>query len=422
MKILVYGLNYAPEPTGIGKYTGEMAAWFAAHGHTVEVICGLPHYPQWQVAEGYGGFRFRSETLAGVRVHRVRHFVPAANRLKAKTRILLETSFSLSAARFWIPRFFSHQKPDVILAVMPPMQIGLWPLLYSWCRGVPWVLHVQDLQVDAALHLKMLPNGMIGRILYNVESFLLCHASRVSTITDAMRRRVTEKGTPPVQTWLFPNWADITAVCPGPRENGFRAAMGVDPDATLILYAGNIGEKQGLEVVLEAARLCAGDPRLQFIMAGDGGARPRLERQAETMGLQNLRFVPVQPVEQLSEMLAAGDIHLVVQRRDAADLVMPSKLTNILAAGRACVATADPGTALHEVVFGADTGLVTPPDDSAALADAIVSLAKDPARRETCGHNARAYAERFLDQNQILVVFETQLMSLCQGGEPTALK
>ena len=415
MNILIYGLNYAPEPTGIGKYTGEMAECLAARGHTVEVICGLPHYPQWQVAAGYDGFRFRSETLAGVRVHRAQHYVPAAEQLRARTRIVLETSFTWGAARSWLPRFFSRQKPDVVIAVLPPMQIGIWPLLYAWVRGVPWVLHVQDLQLDAALRLGMLPGGILGQMLYRIEAFLLRHATRVSTITEAMRQRVIEKGVPPERAWLFPNWADIEAVRPGPRENDFRKEFGIDPETVLVLYAGGMGEKQGLELVLEAARLCADEPHLQFLMAGAGGARLRLERQATKMGLQNLRFVPVQPVERLAEMLAAGDIHLVVQRLDAADLVMPSKLTNILAAGRPCVATADPGTALHDAVAGANTGETTPPGDSAAFAAAILRLARDPGQREACGQNARAYAECVLDKNHILARFEEDLGVLRKG-------
>jgi len=415
MNILIYGLNYAPEPTGIGKYTGEMTEWLAAQGHAVEVICGLPHYPQWQVAAGYEGFRFRSEALAGVRVHRARHYIPAADRLRARTRIVLETSFTWGAARFWLPRFFSRQKPEVVIAVMPPMQIGVWPILYNWARGVPWVLHVQDLQLDAALRLGLLPGGVLGQVLYRIEAFLLRHATRVSTITEAMRQRVIEKGAPAERAWLFPNWADIEAVRPGPRENGFRKEFDIDPETVLVLYAGGMGEKQGLEVVLEAARRCADEPHLQFLMAGAGGAQPRLERQAAAMGLQNLRFVPVQPVERLSEMLAAGDIHLVVQLRNAADLVMPSKLTNILAAGRPCVATADPGTALHDAVASANTGLTTAPGDSAALAEAILSLARNPGQREACGYNARAYAERILDKNHILARFEENLVSLRRG-------
>lgn len=417
MKILVYGLNYAPEPTGTGKYTAEMAEWLAARGHEVEVVCGLPHYPQWRLAEGYEDGRSRVETMAGVRVHRASHFVPAADALTAGKRIRLETGFTLSAARYWLPRLLWRRRADVVVAAMPPMQVGLWPLLYGWIRRVPWVLHVQDLQVDAALRLNMLNIGRLGKVLYWIEGFLLRHASRASTITESMRARIVAKGTPAERTWLFPNWADIGAIRPGVRENAWRRELGIDDGTLVVLYAGNMGEKQGLDAVLAAANACRDDPRLLFLMVGAGAARPRLEAKAGDMGLANLRFLPVQPFERLAEMLAGGDVHLVVQRRDAADLVMPSKLTNILAAGRACVATADPDTALHEVVHGHCTGEVVPPGDDDALAAAIRRMAADPARRAECGARARAYAEQFLDKDRILAAFETQLTTLC--GNPS---
>ena len=414
MRLLIYSLNYAPEPTSTGKYTGEMAAWLAARGHEVEAITGLPHYPQWKLDGRYAAGRLRSERLEGVRVRRASHSIPSLESVNARSRILMETSFTLSAARYWLPKFFALRRPDAVITVMPPLQISIWPLLYGWVRRVPWVLHVQDLQVDAALRLKMLPGGVIGRLLYGVESFLLRRATRVSTITEAMRQRVIAKGTAGERTWLFPNWADIASIRPAERDNAFRAGLGFGPETLLVLYAGNMGEKQGLDSVLEAADRLGDQKNIQFLMVGSGAARPRLEQRAHALGLKNLRFLPVQPLEKLPEMLAAGDIHLVVQRRDAADLVMPSKLTNILAAGRPCVATADPGTALAEVVAGHGTGLVTPPEDPTALAEAIAVLAADAALRARCGEVARAYAERHLGRDSILSAFESDLLTLTE--------
>jgi colanic acid biosynthesis glycosyl transferase WcaI len=418
MKILIYGLNYAPEPTGTGKYTGEMAEWFAAHGHDVEVICGLPHYPRWKLDDAYRDGRSRVESRAGVLVQRASHYVPGPDGLTARARIRLETGFTLSAARYWLPRFFSRGKPDVVIAVSPPLQTGMWPLFFCWVRRVPWVLHVQDLQVDAALRLNMLKVGGGGRLLYWVEGFLLRHATRVSTITEAMRARVVAKGTPAERVLLFPNWSDISKIEPGPRNNAFRRELGFDEQTIVALYAGNMGEKQGLELILEAAGRCRDDPRLQFVLAGDGAARARLERVASAAHLGNVRFLPVQPLERFGEMLALGDIHLVVQKRVAADLVMPSKLTNILAAGRACVATADPGTALYEVVVGHGTGIAVEPEDAKTLASAILKMASDAGSRESCGRNAREYAEKHLDQNRILAAFESDLEKICaqRGG------
>lgn len=416
MNILIHGLNYAPEPTGTGKYTAEMAEWLAARGHQVEVVCGLPHYPQWQLDPAYADGRARVEQRAGVRVMRAPHFVPSADALTAGARIRLETSFTLSSLRYWAGRFF-RRRPDVAIAVMPPMQDAVWPLWLGWLRRTPWVLHVQDLQVDAALRLNMLNIGRLGKLLYWVEGFLLRHATRVSTITEAMRARIVEKGAARERTWLFPNWSDIATIRPGPRDNAWRRALALADNAVLVLYAGNMGEKQGLDAVLDVAAACRDDPRLAFVMVGAGGARPRLEQRAGELGLPNLRFLPVQPLAALPEMLAAGDIHLVVQKRDAADLVMPSKLTNILAAGRACVATADPDTALHSAVVDGGAGLAVAPGDHAALTEAVRRLAADPALRESCGQRARAYAERFLDRDRILLDFEQNLISLCKKGK-----
>lgn len=413
MRILIYGLNYAPEQTGTGKYTGEMAAWLAKAGHDVEVICGLPHYPQWQLDAAYADGRPRVELRDGVRVMRAPHFVPSADSLTAGKRIRMETGFTFSAARYWLPRLFARRRPDVVIAAMPPMQIGAWPLLFRWIRRVPWVLHVQDLQVDAALRLGMLKIGRFGMVLYWIEGFLLRHATYVSTITEAMRARIIAKGARQQRVLLLPNWADIDAVRPAPRENAFRGSLGANADDMLVVYAGNMGEKQGLEVVLEAAAHLRDERRIRFLMIGDGAARHRLEKQAEAADLSNLRFMPVQPLECLPEMLAAGDIHLVVQKQDAADLVMPSKLTNILAAGRACVATAEPGSALYEVVAGNGTGLVASPGDVAALVRAVRTLADQPELRRTCGLRAREYAEQHLGRDRILAAFEQKLISLC---------
>lgn len=413
MKILIFSLNYAPEPTGTGKYTGEMAAWLAGQGHKVEVICGLPHYPQWRLYDAYRHGRIRREVHEGVSVKRTPHFIPQADNLNAKTRIWMELSFTMSAARHWIPRVFSRSKPDIVIAVMPPMQIAAWPLLYSLVRRVPCVLQVQDLQVDAALRLGLLKSRG-GRLLYGIEGLLLRMATRVATITEAMRQRIVEKGVKRDKTLLFPNWADVENVTPRNRDNGFRRVAGVEPHQVIVLYAGNMGEKQGLSSVLEAAALFRGDSDIVFLMVGTGAARVRLELLAKDLALPNLRFLDVQPLEMLPDMLAAGDIHLIVQRRDAADLVMPSKLTNILAAGRACVATADPGTALHEVVCGHDTGEVVPPGDHIALAGAIRRMVSDPHRRVACGQRARRYAELYLDRNRILGLFEDSLRSLCK--------
>jgi colanic acid biosynthesis glycosyl transferase WcaI len=176
-----------------------------------------------------------------------------------------------------------------------------------------------------------------------------------------------------------------------------------------------MGEKQGLELVLEAADRLTQRAEIQFVMVGGGAARKRLERAARQRRLDNVRFFPVQPLDRLPLMLAAGDIHLVVQRREVADLVMPSKLTNILAAGRPSIATVDPGTTISEVLNGHDCGVTVPPESATELASGIVALAEDAGMRERLGRNARRYAESYLKKDSILVGFEGRLRSLVRS-------
>jgi len=413
LRLLIYGINYTPEPTGTGKFTGEMAAWLAGRGHHVDAVVGLPHYPFWEVVPAYRSKGFHAELIEGVQVFRTPHFVPSSLRIGATERIRLETSFSLKALRYWLPIFLRGSRYDAVIAICPPMQVGIYPWLYRFFRGIPWIFHIQDLQVDIAVRLGLL-DGSFGKMLYSIENFLLRRATRVSTITEAMRRRIIAKGVPEERTWLLPNWADIAFIRPMPRNNVFREELRIGDDQILFMYAGNMGEKQGLELVLQAADHLRYHHQLRFVLVGDGVAKRRLEQMAAEMKLTNVTFLPVQPNERLPEMLAAADVHLVVQKKEAADLVMPSKLTNILAAGRPVVATADPGTALYDLLTNYQAGIVTPSGHLEEFIDALKSLAESPALREQMGRNARLYAERYLDKERILTDFEEKLIYLAK--------
>ena len=413
MRILFYCLNYYPEATGSGKYNGELAEWLAARGSQIDVITGVPHYPNWVVEPKYRSALFMTEQLNGVRIMRARHYVPPQEKLDANRRILLETTFSIFSLRYWLPRWLEREKYDIVLVVSPPMQVGMLPLIYSGLRNVPWVFHIQDLQVEAAVRLGIL-KGRLYSILYQIEAFLLRHATRVSTISEAMRRRLIQKGVDASRAWLFPNWSDISFVRPLPHNNNFRRELEIGDHEVLIMYAGNMGEKQGLELVIQAADRLRREQQIKFVLVGAGAARSRLERLAEDLRLQNVLFLPVQPLGRLPEMLASADIHLVVQRREAADLVMPSKLTNILAAGRPSIATADPGTALYQILAEHASGIVTPPEDLGAFVEAVRRLSRDAGMRREMGNNARVYAELYLDKEKILSDFEDKLIQLVE--------
>jgi colanic acid biosynthesis glycosyl transferase WcaI len=413
MKVLIHGINYAPEIIGTGKYTGELGQWLAARGHEVRVVTAPPYYPAWRVGEGYSAGEYRRERIAGVDVWRCPLWVP--EKPSGLKRLLHLASFAASSFPIMVRQ--ALWRPDVVLLIEPPLfgAPAAW-LTARLCGAGRW-MHIQDFELDAATGLGLMDIRRVRWAIYGVERLLLRGAQRVSTITEAMRRTVVEKGVREKRTRLLPNWSDVEFVRPMARDDEVRKEFGAGPDDVLVLYAGNMGEKQGLDLILDAADELKDRGHIKFAMVGTGATRQRLENAAVRRGLANVRFFPAQPLERLPLTLSAGDVHLVVQRREAADLVMPSKLTNILAAGKPSVATADPGTTLHDVLNDHDCGITTTPGNVADLAAGVVALAEDATMRERLGHSARRYAENHLDKNTILSAFEADLRELAKAGE-----
>ena len=409
MYIQIYTGNFFPEKTGIGKYTGEMALWLAKAGHRVEVITGFPYYPEWRLGEPYSRTGFKTESWQGVTIRRVPHYIPGDGKVTSARRMLVDFSLLLSTSWHGLRTLFSRKPPDVMMAICPPLFSGVWPMLISKLRRRPWIYHVQDYQVDAAVQLGMLKPRLLGKLLLTAERVLMRSASVTSSITPAMCRKAQSKGVAQQRSFELANWSDLSRVYPVDRNTGFRREWGLGPERTVVMYAGAMGRKQGLEIVLDAAEALMAEPQYQFIMVGSGSDAEALQQAASRRALTNMRFLPLQPLERLNELLGSGDIHLVIQKADAADLVMPSKLTNILAAGRPAVATAVANTALWDAVQGSGTGIAIQPDDAASLIAAIQGLAAAPERAARLGMQARAYAERHLDQDAILKRFDELL-------------
>lgn len=410
MKILIYCLNYAPELTGIGKYTGEQAQWLAARGHEVRVITAPPYYPAWRIGDGYRAWRYRRERCRGVEIFRAPLWVP--RQPSGLKRILHLASFAVSSL---VPLAAQVRwRPDVIFVVEPPLMCSPAALLLGRWTGARTWLHVQDYEVDAAFALGLLKHPWLRRLAFSLERHAMAAFDRVSTISEAMLRLARSKGAAPERSLLLPNWVDVRAILPG-RGSLYRRRLGIPADATVALYSGNMGNKQGLEILAEAARLLAGRTDLHFILCGDGAGRAALQQACA--GLPQVHFLPLQPAARFPALLAAADVHLLPQRADAADLVLPSKLAGMLASGRPVVATAAAETELGRIV--GRCGRVVRPGDAAALAEAIADLAGDPALRQTLGRAGRAWAERHLDREAVLSAFEAALHEAC-GDVPAA--
>lgn len=411
MKLLIYGINFHPEITGIGKYTSEMAAWLVARGLEVRVVTAPPYYPAWRVGRGYRASRYLVETLSGARVFRTPLWVPLEPR--GLKRMVHLASFALSSFPVMLRNGF--WRPDVVWTVEPAVFCAPTAWAVARLSGAQAWLHVQDYEVDAAFDLGLLKGNRVRKVVGVCERWLMRRFDRVSTISQRMLERAQLKGVEADRLVLFRNWVDLASAAAPEGENPLRGELGIRSEAVVALYSGNMGNKQGLEILAEAAVRLRDHTELLFVFCGNGSGRGDLVARCD--GLPNVRFLDLQPIERLGALLAMADIHLLPQRADAADLVMPSKLTGMLASGRPVVATASPGTELASVVAG--RGVLVPPADADAFAGAVLRLADNPAMREELGAQGRQYAETYLDRDAVLSAFEAELTTLlAEGGAP----
>lgn len=400
MRILIYGINYSPELTGIGKYTGEMAGWLSSEGHDVNVLTAMPYYPEWVIHPQYKGRLWHKEIVDGVKVYRCPLYVPKT--ISSKKRIIHELSFLWSSSFHWIFSLFK-KRYDLIICVCPPFHIGISPYIYSKLKKTTLVTHMQDLQIDAARDLNMLSNSKALNMMFRIEKLFLKNSSYVSSLTSGMNGRIEKKGVPVEKITMLPNWVDIDFVSPLPKEKSLREKFNIPFDDKVILYSGNMGEKQGLEVLIDVAESFRNRKDIHFILVGSGAGKNRLKEMVAEKQLANIRFYPLQPYEQLSALLATADLHLVLQKKSASDLVMPSKLTGILAAGGCPIVTALPNTSLYNVIKEHEMGLLCEPESVQALIDVIEKgLESDLSVYKA---NARRYAENYLNKDKILSRF-----------------
>jgi colanic acid biosynthesis glycosyl transferase WcaI len=411
VRIAVCGYNYAPESVGIGRYTGEACEWLALRGHDVRVITSFPYYPAWRVDAAYRGRVITTERpSAHLGVVRVAMFVPprptGAKRMVQELSFAAAASLPLAATISW--------RPQAVIAICPPLLAAIPALFLARATGSPLWLHVQDLQVDAAAGLGLLPRPLRSALVW-LETVLL-ESSYPSTISKPMRDRLEAKGPGIERVALVPNWASVRAAHPE-REREWRVRNGFLPEEHLLLYAGNLGLKQGLEVLADIARRLQGVPGVRLVIAGDGAGREYLAQA--THGLRNVTWLPLQAEEDLAAMLSAAVLHLVPQRSDAADLVLPSKLANILSCGGVAVVSGAKGTALHEL-HEAGVVVAVRPQDASAFVTAVEALLAQPERRAAIAARAASYAAACLDRDEILTHWERLIEGSVQRTKDSA--
>jgi len=403
MRVLILSINYWPEVTGIGAFTTYRAEHLAAAGHDVEVCTTFPYYPEWQTPEEYAGRMALNEMCNGVTIVRSYAYIP--HPVTPLKRVLHEGSFVLSS----MVRAMMRKRPDVLLVVSPPLGLGVSAIVLSRLWRVPYVFDVEDLQPDSAGDLGMLPNWAV-KLLYAVERVAYRNAQLVTTLTQSMRRKIVAKGVAEEKVDLLEPRMDNSLIDLLPEEgDAFRERYKCG-DKFLVTHSGNMGVKQGLDVVLDAAALNRGDDSVLFVIVGDGADCGRIQRRAAKMNLQNLRFLPLLDRKDFRGLLAASGVCLVTQQRSVTEIFFPSKIVTYLAAGRPVVASVNGDCEVAHIVRESGAGRVVEAEKPEELIDSIRELRGQDLRK--LGNNARVYATLRWAPARVLGHLEQCLMAV----------
>lgn len=387
MRILMLTTYFRPDVASTGVIMSKLADEFVAQGHQVTVLTSVPHYDVNRQWPEYTGHAFFTENQGPLRIHRIYTRV-AKDKSNLLQRALAYGSFNfLSVLRaVTLPSF------DVILAPSPPLSNGVIADLISRMRGVPFVYNVQDIWPDVAIRAGLLKSSSIIRVLRIMEKYVYRRASGLAVISQGFRRNLLAKGVPDGKISVIPNFIDTGFITPQPKDNSFSRSHGLT-DKFVVLFAGNMGFSQGLEFVIDAARILQSYSRIEFVLVGNGAGRKKAEDYLLSLKVTNVRFLPYQPEESLPAMYGAADVCLIPLRQGFSTESVPCKLFSIMAAGKAAIAAIDRGSDTWELLESAQAGIPVEPENPEALAEAILDYYFDEISRRQAGQNGRICAE-----------------------------
>jgi len=412
MRILVLGINYAPERTAVAPYTTGLCEHLVNRGHEVIVITAFPYYPEWRVWDGYRGRLYMQERINKVSVHRVRHFVPGRASSLAQ-RLAHDLSFTISA--LVVGLFIG--RPDVIYCSCPPPTIAFSAYILSKIYRRQYIIKLTDLASDAALATGILKDGAAVRIARAIERFVYRKSHAVVCLCQGFVERLASRGIAREKLQLIPDWADTKKILPIAEATAFRRANGLTTDQFVVMHTGNMGKKQGLINVVRAAELSQDKANLVWILVGQGEERAEIEEEITRRRLKNIKMLPLQPADGLADMYSAADVLLLNQKVTVEDAVIPSKLLTYMAAGRSVLAAANERSEAAQLIRSAQCGFVVPAEDPERLVEAAVSLWQNVSLRQRFGQNGRAFADRNFTKQRVLQDYDVLFRQVTEKGE-----
>ncbi len=400
LTILVLCPHFEPDTAPTGEVMTAICERWTARGHRVEVVTSLPWYRDHAVAQGWSGRLVRTQEEPWGRIRRWHPFPADKGRLLARAAAF--AGFTVLAGADAVA---AAGRCDVVFAMSPPLTLGAAGWAAAWRGRVPLVFNVQDVFPDAAVGTGVLQNAKVVAAASRLERWVYRRASAVTVLSEGMAANVRAKLDPhidPEKVVVIPNAADSNCIAPADRHNRYRAQLGLDgAESKVVMYAGNLGHSQPLELVVTAAERFADQGRadVQFVVNGDGVARSSVAAAADR--LDNLHLVGWQPPERLEEVLASADLHLVLLRSGLGTTSVPSKVYTVMAAGRPVLASVDRGSEVEQLLADSGAGRAVDPEDTDAFCTVVAEMVDDPDGLVEMGQRARAYAEQAVGPQQI---------------------
>lgn len=391
MRLLDICHVYPPEHAPAGVQARDFAEDMTRMGHEVTLLTGWPNHPGGRLHPGWKvRFREVSRTDAGFTLVRCGHSIHRGFRMISRLFYYLTFAASTFVSGLLCSR------PDVVFCESTPIFGPVAALLLARLRGAKFVYRIHDVHPEAALNAGLIRDGFAYRLLRGLDTWVCRRSDLVLPLTDGMRRCLLARGLPTDRVVVARQWFDGAKVTPGSRDNPWRRAQGIPQEQFVVLYAGTLGYISGAQVVVEAATRLRHRADILFLFVGEGPVKEECRKLSEARGLAQVRFLPFQPAEMLSDVQATADVGLVTLLDRSGDTSVPSKVHGYTAAGRPVIASVRADSATAETVTEGGYGTVVPPGDASGLAKAIVALADDREMTARLGGNARRFfASRF---------------------------
>ncbi len=408
MKILVVSLYYEPDRCqSNGPIIRALCEDWAESGHEVTVLTSFPHYNCDEVWPEYRGRLFQRDRVGRVNV--IRSYIYVPRKRSGFERILNYLSFNISTT---LAGLFSG-KQDVIFVMSPPLTIGLTAYMLGLIKGIPYSYNLQDIWPEVAVKLGMLRGRRLIAFFERMEKFIYLHSRKIFAISDEFKINLLNKDVPAGKIEVIPNFTDTDHIRPMEKTNDFSRAHG-QTDKFTVLYAGNVGLSQGLEVILDAAEQLKEHSEINFLIVGEGSCRNQLIAETERRELQNVKLLPFQPESDVPQVYAASDVALIPLRHGITENSVPCKTYSIMAAGKPYIAGVDEGSTVWKLTEQVGCGVSIPPEDGRALAEAVLKLQADTEARQVMGRNGRKYVERHFARETITSRYRAVLESLVE--------